>query len=266
MLYKRCVMMSRYAQIIDEVYRECGVFAAPYEIDRKRFAFSLQLLDEQQVIRGKRILDLGSGVGIFALALSKLGAKVFGLDKFIFPHSMDNPYKIKDFESLRKIWDRNGLQITEGDLLAALPFSDREFDAVNCDATIEHLPYSPQHLFTEVKRVLRPQGVFLITTPNFANLLRRIRFLFGKSPQWDIRDYFERGELFTGHRREFTVSELCTMVSLSGFTIRTWCTKNSFLNWSRILHPQKWRAHWCTVFSLPFPRMRDIIFLLAQKL
>ena len=259
-------MASRYAHIIDEVYREAGFFADAYENDRKRFAFSLQLLDERHLIRGKRVLDLGSGVGIFALALSKLGAEVSGLDKFIFPHSIDSPYKVKDFALLKKIWNMNGVQIIEGDLLKALPFSDCAFDVVNCDATIEHLPHSPQHLFTEVKRVLRPNGVFLVTTPNFANLLRRIRFLFGKSPQWDIRDYFDRGERFTGHRREFTVSELCTMISLAGFTVLNWHTKNSFLNWRRIFHPQKWRAHWCAVFSLPFPLMREVMFVLAQKL
>lgn len=258
-------MMSHYIKIIDEVYRTMGVFAESYEIDRRRFAFSLKLLDERHLIRGKRVLDLGSGVGIFALALSKLGAEVFGLDKFIFPQAVENPYKIKNFEELKKIWEVNGLQIKEGDMLKILPFADYEFDLVNCDATIEHLPYSSKHLFSEVKRVLRPNGVFLVTTPNFANLLRRARFLFGRSPQWDIRDYFDGGECFTGHRREFTISELCLQLSWSGFTVLKWHTRNSLFNWHRLFHPQKWTAQWCDLLSLPFPRMREIMFVLVQK-
>lgn len=258
-------MLSHYRQIIDEVYRTMGFFADAYEIDRKRFAFSLQLLDERHLIRGKRVLDLGSGVGIFALALSKLGAEVSGLDKFIFPCAIDNPYKVKNFAALKKIWEENGLKIREGDVLKTLPYADHEFDLVNCDATIEHLPHSPKHLFSEVRRVLKSSGVFLVTTPNFANLLRRLRFLLGRSPQWDLREYFDQEKCFTGHRREFTVSELCAMISWSGFAVRTWHTKNSLLNFRRIFHPQKWRAQWCALLSLPLPLMREIMFVLAEK-
>ncbi|MSU55754.1 MAG: class I SAM-dependent methyltransferase [Candidatus Taylorbacteria bacterium] len=257
-------MQSRYTNIIDEVYRTFGKFADAYEVDRKRFAFSLKLLDEQHVIRGMRVLDVGCGIGIFALALSKLGAEVTGVDKFIFPHAVENPYKIKEFEALKRIWEKNGLRIIEGDVLAPLPFRDGEFDLINCDATIEHLPYSPKSLFGEVKRVLRPGGIFLVTTPNFANLLRRVRFLFGRSPQWDIKEYFDSGKDFTGHRREFTVQELSSQLSWSGFDVCARYTRNSLFQWHRMFHPRKWIAQWFVFLSFPFPSTREMIFILAR--
>jgi len=46
-----------------------------------------------------------------------------------------------------------------------LPFEDTRFDAVTCHLSVEYLT-DPQALFAEVARVLRPQGVFLLTFSN----------------------------------------------------------------------------------------------------
>lgn len=258
-------MLPRYENIINDTYRVLEPFSEPYAIDRKRFTFSLELLDQQLHVRGKRILDLGSGVGIFAVALRMLGAKVVGLDKFIFPNAFDNPYRIETFSKLQDIWRKGDILVKEGDLLKRLPFGEDEFDLVNCDCTIEHLLNSPKSLFSEVKRVLRPGGVFFITTPNFANLLRRVRFLLGRSPHWDLREYFDGEEHFTGHRREFTLSELRRQLSWAGFSVLWWRTQNSFFRWHRLFHPRKWMAHAAAALSFPFPTMREMLFVLGQK-
>ena len=47
---------------------------------------------------------------------------------------------------------------------AALPFDDGAFDLVLCAETIEHVR-DVQLLLSEVRRVLRPGGVFAVTTP-----------------------------------------------------------------------------------------------------
>ena len=258
-------MSALYERTIDEVYKALGAFSKPYEIDKKRFASSLRLLNERELIRGKKILDLGSGVCIFPIALKRLGAEVVGFDKFIFPSAFDNPYRIADFKALQTIWDKEGITVREGDLLKRLPFEEGEFDLVNSDCTIEHLLDSPKSLFAEVRRVLRPGGTFLLTTPNLANLSRRIRFLLGRSPHWDLREYFDGEAHFTGHRREFTLSELCELLSWSGFSVTLQKTQNSFFSVNRLLHPRKWMAHVASALSFPFPRMREILFVLCQK-
>jgi SAM-dependent methyltransferase len=49
--------------------------------------------------------------------------------------------------------------------VAHLPFKDKTFDVVICREVIEHIP-DTDATFREIKRVLRPRGYLLITTPN----------------------------------------------------------------------------------------------------
>jgi SAM-dependent methyltransferase len=52
---------------------------------------------------------------------------------------------------------------------AALPFRDGVFGAAVCTEVLEHLD-DPAAAFAEMARVLRPDGIAYVTTPNYANL------------------------------------------------------------------------------------------------
>lgn len=258
--------MNKYKKNLQEVYADLGKLSFPYTVDLKRFYYSLKLLDCNGLIEGKNLLDMGSGVGIMAVAFSRMGARVTGIDKFVFPSRGKNPYRVSDFEKLEQLWRDAGVRIIEGDIIdKPLPFEDQSFDVVNFDATIEHLVESPKQLFNEVHRVLKPGGVFLVTTPNLANLLRRIRFVFGFSPYWDIKDYFESHPHFTGHRREFTVYELRSMLEWSAFKVAVVKTANIFFEVKRFIVPRKFIGQSCNTLSLPFPNMREMIYMFAKK-
>lgn len=65
-----------------------------------------------------------------------------------------------------------------------LPFHSNEFDCVVCSEVIEHIAEN-EKVFSEVKRVLRNNGVFLITCPNWLSwygLLRKIAEKLLKRP------------------------------------------------------------------------------------
>ena len=59
----------------------------------------------------------------------------------------------------------------------SLAFRSGSFDAVNIVEVGEHIDDQPQ-LIREINRVLKPGGIFLISTLNVLKLMSRMRFLF----------------------------------------------------------------------------------------
>lgn len=58
-----------------------------------------------------------------------------------------------------------------------LPYASERFILVTCIETIEHLEHT-RPLLREIYRVLRRDGVVVISTPNILNLRSRLRYLF----------------------------------------------------------------------------------------
>ncbi|MGA8866294.1 MAG: class I SAM-dependent methyltransferase [Candidatus Sulfotelmatobacter sp.] len=54
--------------------------------------------------------------------------------------------------------------------ISHLPFADESFDLVGCNMVVEHLD-DPRHGLAELTRVLAPNGVLLIHTPNVKNYM-----------------------------------------------------------------------------------------------
>jgi SAM-dependent methyltransferase len=63
-----------------------------------------------------------------------------------------------------------------------LPFESESFDLVWCSEVIEHL-HKPDFAMSELRRVTRPGGHLVLTTPNSYALLFRAMALFGFTPQ-----------------------------------------------------------------------------------
>jgi SAM-dependent methyltransferase len=53
------------------------------------------------------------------------------------------------------------------------PIESHSADIIICCETVEHLP-NQFHLFQEIARVLKPGGVFILTTPNSSSLRSRL--------------------------------------------------------------------------------------------
>jgi len=115
-------------------------------LHRYRFAY--------QLAAGKRVLDLASGEGYGSAMLAEMAAEVVGIDisEEAVRHASDK-------------YQRNNLVYRTGSILQVPLEGSTLFDLIVCFEALEHVADHDQ-LMSEVKRLLKPDGLFLISTPN----------------------------------------------------------------------------------------------------
>lgn len=140
-------------------------------------------------IKGKNILDIGCGSGWIEEMLLLRGAnKITAID------ISDDVIRKAKRKKLKKTVYLTASAID-------LPFKKNSFDTIVSSEVIEHIPAkTEQKMFDEMKRVLKPGGVFYLTTPH-KNLIVQ---LF--DPAW----------WFAGHRHysENQMEEYCKKANL----------------------------------------------------
>jgi SAM-dependent methyltransferase len=107
---------------------------------------------------------------------------------------------------------------------AGWPREKARFDLIVCAETIEHLHTPPEFALMMLGRLLKPQGLLLVTTPNACNIAQRLKLLFGSNPFERIR-YYSRNP---GHFREYTRGEMIEMGQTAGLEVRQCRTINFF--------------------------------------
>ena len=99
----------------------------------------------------------------------------------------------------------HGLNAVQGELLDRI-FERETFDAVIAQQVFEHL-YDPVSYVEEIRRILKPGGVFFVSVPNYGSIVARIA-----GPKWDMVGP-------VGHVRYFTGSRLTRFLSDHGFAV-----------------------------------------------
>ena len=116
----------------------------------------LQLIEHYGgALPGRRILDLGAGMGGSAVALQLAGA---------FPLAYEYNLAYCTITQLRAARYNFDLPVING-VGEALPFADASFDLAICWDVLEHVQ-QPERLIGELARVVRPGGRVLITAIN----------------------------------------------------------------------------------------------------
>jgi SAM-dependent methyltransferase len=95
-----------------------------------------------------------------------------------------------------------------------LPLADESMDVVLFCEVIEHLLEDPMRALLELKRVLRPGGQMILTTPNVARLENVARMLAGAN----IYDPYSGYGPYGRHNREYNRHELDRLMSWCGYT------------------------------------------------
>jgi len=137
------------------------------------------------VSAGMRVLDVGCGRGEILRHCALLGADAYGID--YAPVALDLASKIIADEGQAP--GKTGIAQADAKVL---PFPSAYFDRVLMFDVVEHLfPWELEACMTEVLRVLKPGGVFIVhTAPNVwydryaYPLVRLVRRLMGQGAQY----------------------------------------------------------------------------------
>jgi SAM-dependent methyltransferase len=162
----------------------------PFELaPRRRFLL-------EHVAAGERVLDIGCGEGWFASELVRAGVSVVGIDVAQEP--------------LRRARARDpALDLRLVDAEGPWPLEDAGFDAVWAGETIEHVADTAGWL-SEVRRVLRPGGRLLLSTPAHG----RLRVLWLALSRRAFEAHFDPR---SDHLRFYTRSSLTGLLGELGF-------------------------------------------------
>src|SRR5437763_440995 len=113
-----------------------------------RYAFAARFA------RDKHVLDLGSGEGYGANILARTAISVVGVD--IDENSVAHA---------SSVYRGKNLKFVVGSFAKVPIRNDHSFDLIVCFEAIEHVE-NHDELLTEVKRLLKPDGLFIVSTPN----------------------------------------------------------------------------------------------------
>jgi len=107
----------------------------------------------KKFVKGKTVLDIASGEGYGSNLLSQDAIQVIGVD--IDPDAV---------ERANLKYSKINLKFKQGDA-ALIPCENEIFDVVVSFETLEHHD-KHEEMMLEIKRVLKPEGIFIISTPN----------------------------------------------------------------------------------------------------
>jgi SAM-dependent methyltransferase len=189
----------------------------------------LEPLFLEHIPRGGRVLDAGCGRSLFTEIRPHWPFRIIASD---VDHELLRSRQA-EFEEVRFL---------VGDA-QPLPFRDGAFDAVFAGELIEHLP-DPRPGVAEFRRVLRPGGTLILTTPNRLRLANRA-------------DGSER-PYSPDHLSELSYDEVRALLAAEGFEIRraTGLHLELLLNWfSPMPKLDRLQRAWNRPWAVPLMRL-----------
>jgi SAM-dependent methyltransferase len=125
----------------------------PGETGQNRYEHLHRYLVCSKLVRGKDVLDIASGEGYGAAMMARTARHVTGVD--ISQEAVDHG---------RRCYYQQNLRFLVGEC-SAIPLADASVDVVTSFETLEHHDKHDE-MMAEVKRVLRPDGRLVISSPN----------------------------------------------------------------------------------------------------
>jgi SAM-dependent methyltransferase len=184
--------------------------------DFRRFLYTLALVPQQN----GRLLEIGANPYFMSLLLHRFTNYELAFTNYFGPG--------RDANSSQTVLGNEGTTIhfpfahvnieTE-----PLPYTDHSFDVVLMCEVIEHFTHDPLRALHEIRRVLKPGGILILTTPNVARLENVARLLSNHNLYDPYSGYGPYGR----HNREYTSTELSELLQFMAADSRS-ATHNQF--------------------------------------
>jgi len=197
--------LSRFREGDDWANRERDRYL---RIALRRFIYTLQILPDGN----GRLLEIGAHPYFISLLLGR-----FTSYQLTFLNYFGDAYPKHSSQSLIR---PDGPEVTfEFDNINVekeiMPYDDDVFDVVIMCEVLEHLVNDPVQALLEIKRVLKPDGVFVMTTPNVVRPENVARLLAGQN----VYDQYSGYGPYGRHNREYTVDEMRHLLKDLAFEI-----------------------------------------------
>jgi GT2 family glycosyltransferase/ubiquinone/menaquinone biosynthesis C-methylase UbiE len=157
-------------------------FVPPSNNDSKEFSHELQIEHLHRyssilaLAKDKIVLDIACGEGYGSGMLSKHAKQVYGVD-----------INAELIAHASKTYGQKNISFLHGSA-AAIPLPDQCVDMLVSFETIEHVPADIQTKFvSEAKRVLKPGGLMIISTPDKKNYTDR----YGHHNEFHLKELYE---------------------------------------------------------------------------
>jgi len=158
-----------------------------------------------------KVLDVGGGEGhLLDLFLKKL-KEDFNNGPYI-----NSEFHMVDISKRQvEMAKEKGYNAIIYDISKGFPYDDESFDIIFVSEVIEHI-FDTTTFLKECNRILKKDGIMVLTTPNIASIGNRINLLFfGKRPGC-IDCKLENS---SGHIRAFDINDIESLLNLAKFRI-----------------------------------------------
>jgi SAM-dependent methyltransferase len=229
---RRTALFGSFDRHIGELWSECEVirqylysfrlenapssFIQDYVNDAlPRFFHTLKYLP---IVRGASVLELGANPYLFTVLLQKFREYELQLGNFfsknIYESTISTGSQVIHSEAFG---ESHEFRFTSFNMeLNEYPYAADSFDFVLFCEILEHLIIDPLVVFQKIRRVLKPGGRLVLTTPNAVRLINVAHLLSGSNP---FDRYHPENGVYGRHNREFTLEELTLLCERNDFDV-----------------------------------------------
>jgi 2-polyprenyl-3-methyl-5-hydroxy-6-metoxy-1,4-benzoquinol methylase len=171
-------------------------------------------LVKRHASKGQKILDIGCTDGFLSRFFKDMELYAIGVDASA--SAVATAKSVCDEAYVAELGSR------------PLPMPDNSVDLIWAGEVIEHI-FDTEFFLEDLRRVLAPGGILILSTPNLAAWLNRISLLVGQQPfftEVGVRasnsgSFLRKVSQPAGHIRNFTPSSLRHLLTACGFKVES---------------------------------------------